>query len=192
MAINTDTLENVYAEYEIDPAFNNLRSVPGTNLVKGHGPTNSPDLMIVGEIPGRLENERRLPFMGPVGTNLTNLLSDIGVKPSEVYMTNTVKYWPHLPGSTKTRPVTDRELAASSAYLFREIDIIDPGIVGLCGKTAIRAIFPEMEDPLKRNGQLLDDRFVILYHPAIITHDPSQKALVKMGFVWLKNHLDRM
>jgi DNA polymerase len=198
-----NSLDQLHEEYARDPAFKYLKDTRGVNcinLVKGYGPTDSPNLMLVGAAPGRLENERGIPFMGPAGYHLVNLFSDINVNLSEVYLTNVVKYWPHgefdrnnkyIPSSDQ-RDVTEEEFNRSVDYFRQEIDLVGAGLVGLCGAQAINAVFPDLKNPFYYNGKILDEKYVILYHPAIIHHKPNQKALVKTGFIWLKNHLDRM
>lgn len=188
------SLEELYAEYEKDQAFDKLRDTKGvncSNLVRGCGPTDSPNLMLAGHMPGRLENDRAIPFMGPAGYHLVNLLSDIGVNTSEVYLTNVVKYWPHDNRGGQRKP-TPEEFDRSVEYFLQEIELVGAGLVGLCGVEAISAVFPNLENPFYYNGKILDDKFVILYHPAIIHYKPQQKALVQKGFIWLKNHLDKI
>lgn len=189
-----NSLDQLHKEYKRDPAFEELRSLKGVNcinLVKGYGPSDSPNLMLVGAAPGRLENERGIPFMGPAGYHLVNLFSDISVNISEVYLTNVVKYWPHDEDGEQ-RDVTDDEFDRSVDYFHEEVELVGAGLVGLCGVQAISAIFPDLKNPFHHNGKILDEKYVILYHPAIIHHKPSQKALVQKGYIWLKNHLDSM
>lgn len=201
--VSVNSLEQLYEEYARDPAFADLRDTRGVNcinLVKGHGPTDSPNLMLVGAKPGRLENERGIPFMGPAGYHLVNLFSDIGVNSAEVYMTNVVKYWPHgefsrdgqyIPHGNQ-RDVEEHEFRRSVDYFIEEVELVGAGLVGLCGVQAISAVFPDLKSPFHHNGKILNEKYVILYHPEIIHHKKEQKAMVQKGFIWLKNHLDKI
>lgn len=64
-----------------------------TKIVFGDG---NPDarLMFVGEAPGRAEDAQGLPFVGPAGKLLDDLLDGIGMKRADVYITNVVKCRP--------------------------------------------------------------------------------------------------
>lgn len=60
----------------------------GTNRVPPHGPLSA-KLAVVGDAPGRTEREIGIPFTGPSGKFLKELLSELGVDPeSEVYWAN--------------------------------------------------------------------------------------------------------
>jgi uracil-DNA glycosylase len=87
-----DELQALYEDYMIDERFEHFRDLH-KNFVPGMGPL-SPKLMLVGEAPGRMENAKRLPFVGQAGINLANLLEDVGIDQYNVFMTNVLKYWP--------------------------------------------------------------------------------------------------
>lgn len=194
---NTDTeigdtvsLEEIYEEYQRDEAFKHLRAQYGVNFVPGSGPMQ-PDLMLIGEAPGRMENAKRIPFVGDAGTILNDILSIINIDPSTVFMTNSIKYWtqePDHPG--KTRPPTKEELAASRKYLLDEIEAVDPLIVGICGRSALKALYPEKTGIYKWRGQLLDDAYVVLYHPSVIAYSPEKRPLVLSTYFKLKEYLE--
>jgi len=156
--------------------------------VPGRGPLNC-DIMLVGESPGTIENANRQPFVGRAGNNLTNILTDVGIDPYDVYMTNVVKYWPRpeVPGAK--RLLTEQEIKASREYLQEEIDIVDPLIVGLCGRFAIQAIYPDKTEVFADHGDLLDGRFVCLYHPAVLSYDKTKRDLLLQGYGKLKTYV---
>src|SRR5262245_10529575 len=64
-------------------------------FVGGIGPLE-PDLMAIGEAPGKAEDETGIPFHpdAPAGSLLTKCFEKAGVKRSSVYITNVVKYRP--------------------------------------------------------------------------------------------------
>jgi len=64
-----------------------------TNVVFGQGPDNA-DILIIGEGPGKFEDEQGLPFVGRAGKNLTQHLKDAGLNREDVYITNIVKCRP--------------------------------------------------------------------------------------------------
>lgn len=70
------------------------------NEVKGIGPLE-PELMMIGEAPGKHEDESGQPFVGPTGQIINELFSDLGIKRSDVYITNVVKYRPPMNDMSK-------------------------------------------------------------------------------------------
>lgn len=186
-----ELLDQLYAEYQEDPQFRYLREDhPNTFFVPGDGPM-SPNIMLVGEAPGRLENAKRMPFVGKAGTNLTNILTDLHIDPFKVFMTNVIKYWPQdTPGHTRN-PDPD-EIEAHRLYLLKEINIVQPKIVGLCGYSAITAIYPKIKRVYDVHGSLFDNKFVPLYHPAGATWDRSKKPLIVSGYAKLRDYVGEL
>ncbi|MGH9021530.1 MAG: uracil-DNA glycosylase family protein, partial [Acidimicrobiia bacterium] len=62
-------------------------------MVFGAG-NHAADLVLVGEAPGRSEDEQGLPFVGAAGGLLTELLAGIGLRRSDVYIANVLKCRP--------------------------------------------------------------------------------------------------
>lgn len=181
-----EDLEKLYKEYAADSRFDSLKQ-EGVHLVPGKGPLN-PKIMLIGESPGFMENSNRLPFIGRAGQNLSALLTDIDIDPFHVFMTNVVKYWPKpkIPG--EKRYITTEETKASRDYIKEEIEIVDPDIVGLMGRFAIQAIYPEKTQVFESHGQLLDDMYVPLYHPAVLSYTKEKRGLIESGFMALKRY----
>ena len=61
-----------------------------TKLVFGAGNADA-DLMFVGEAPGAQEDLQGLPFVGPAGKLLDQLLGEIGLERKDVFIANTLK-----------------------------------------------------------------------------------------------------
>lgn len=175
-----ERLQELNLEYMNDSKFEHMRK-EGIHFVPGAGPIN-PKIMLIGEAPGRLENARQIPFLGRAGINLANILDDVNIDMHEVYLTNAVKYLPT--GESKTPSL--REIEASRPYLLREIEIVNPGIIGLCGRIAMQTVTPEISNKIKEmHGKLYNSRYIPLYHPAVITYNPSRKAEVRSGYAQL-------
>lgn len=186
-----DRLDELYELYQNDPQFEYLRKDhPTTFFVPGDGPM-SPDIMLIGEAPGRLENANRMPFVGRAGVNLANILQDLEIDIYYTFRTNVVKYWPR-DGMGKTRSLDNDEIADARKYLLKEIEIVNPKIIGLCGHSAIKAIYPKIPHVHHSHAQLLDNKFVPLYHPATATYNVAKKPLVLSGYAKLKEYLGEM
>src|SRR3989338_4757915 len=71
------------------------------NPVLGEGNPEA-RIVFIGEAPGQREDELGRPFVGPAGKFLDELLASIGLKRSDVYITNIVKYSP--PGNRDPLP----------------------------------------------------------------------------------------
>src|SRR5918999_3822509 len=103
-----------------------------TNVVFGNGNANA-DLMFVGEGPGQHEDLQGLPFVGRAGKLLDQLLGEIGLQRSDVFVTNIVKSRP--PGNRD--PLPD-EIHACRPYLDRQIELIEPRLICTLGKFAMQ------------------------------------------------------
>ncbi len=105
------------------------------NPVPGEGPVPS-RVMIVGEAPGRREDEAGRPFVGQAGKLLDKLLSLAGLARREVYITNVVKCRP--PGNRDPR---QDEIAACNPYLQRQVQLVEPEIIMAVGRIAGATIY---------------------------------------------------
>ena len=61
--------------------------------VEGQGPHDA-RVVIVGEAPGKHEEETGIPFSGPSGRMLNDWLLEAGIRRKDCYVTNVVKYKP--------------------------------------------------------------------------------------------------
>src|SRR5207244_7894591 len=69
----------------------------GTQTVFGEGPEGA-DLMLMGEVPGDLEDKTGHPFVGPAGKLLDRALLGAEIDSGNVYVPNAVKHF-----TSKTR-----------------------------------------------------------------------------------------
>lgn len=181
-------LDEIYQAYASDPRFAKLRK-QNINFVPGKGPA-SPKVILVGEYPGPKENQRREPFVGRAGRLLGTLMEGTSLALEDVFLTNLIKYWPEDNyNSGKTRRLTEEEIKASLEYLIKEIDVLNPSIVGLCGRIITQAVLPDVEKIWDVNGQLMKGKYVPLYHPAFVSYRPEKWNLVEEGYTKLASHV---
>ncbi len=114
-----------------------------TNVVFGQGPSNA-DILIIGEGPGKNEDEQGLPFVGKAGQNLTQHLKDAGLKREEVYITNIVKCRP--PNNRDPQP--DEYTTCTQKWLMDQIETINPKFICPLGNYASKFILAHC-DPEK-------------------------------------------
>src|SRR4051812_43991317 len=95
--------------------------------------------MIVGEAPGATEDQSGVPFSGPSGQLLFEMLAEAGVKRSEVYVTNVVKYKPPF---NDLRRLTDtgHSIDEGLPQLWDEIYAIKPNCILALGNLALHAL----------------------------------------------------
>src|SRR5258708_36708981 len=108
------------------------------NYVAGIGPLE-PKLMIIGEAPGKYENESGIPFVGPTGKMLDDFLRTAKVSRNECYITNVVKYQPPF-NDLKKLHLINIDLQQSIKELWeKEINVYHPNIILAIGDTALQA-----------------------------------------------------
>ena len=155
-----------------------------TNPVVGEGPENA-SAMLVGEAPGRREDETGRPFVGRAGQLLNQLLEEAGLKREEVYITNIVKCRP-----PNNRDPTEEEKAACSPYLLNQLDIIRPKVVVALGRHSAAFLFQHFSLPwegiTKQRGRpyKVDTLFhhfwlIATYHPASALYRPYLLPMLK-------------
>ncbi|GAA6527638.1 UdgX family uracil-DNA binding protein [Intrasporangium sp. DVR] len=113
-----------------------------TQGVMGDGPAGA-RLMLVGEQPGDKEDLAGVPFVGPAGRLLDQVLSEAGIDPADTFRTNVVKHFRHVDKGGKrihTSPVR-WQVAACEPWLLAELAIVKPEVVVILGGTAGQAIY---------------------------------------------------
>ncbi|MFQ6011994.1 MAG: uracil-DNA glycosylase family protein [Nitrososphaerales archaeon] len=130
--------------------------------VPGEGDSNA-DVILVGEGPGKSEDEQGLPFVGAAGKVLSRLLESIGLSREDVFITNVVKCRP--PDNRK--PLVD-EVAKCRPYLEKQIEAIRPKLICVLGATALEALIGD-SNISSLHGKVIQRkglRFFAMYHPA--------------------------
>jgi uracil-DNA glycosylase family 4 len=105
-----------------------------TNVVFGSGNADA-DLMFVGEAPGMHEDLQGLPFVGRAGKLLDELLGEVGLKRSDVFICNVLKCRP--PGNRDPQP---EEIDTCKPYLHRQVELIEPRVVCTLGNFATKLL----------------------------------------------------
>jgi uracil-DNA glycosylase family 4 len=162
-----------------------------TRVVFGNGNADA-DLMFVGEGPGQQEDLQGLPFVGRAGKLLDQLLGEIGLQRSDVFVTNIVKSRP--PGNRD--PLPD-EIHACRPYLDRQIELIEPRLICTLGKFAMQVLTrtnrgitavhgkPEVHE---LGGRTL--RIYPLFHPAAALRSTGTLDSLRQAFARIPGLLD--
>ena len=105
-------------------------------VVVGSGPLN-PALMVIGEAPGRDEDEGGEPFIGRSGRLLFQLIQEeVGLSRAQCFVTNVVKCRPPA-----NRTPTRDELIACRPWLSEQFQLVRAPLVLALGNTAARSVF---------------------------------------------------
>ena len=157
------------------------------NSVPGEGPANS-EIMFIGEGPGFYENEQGRPFVGQAGKYLEELLQKIGLKRTEVYITNVVKCRPPA-----NRDPQDEELTACHNFLERQIRVIQPRIIVTLGRFSMGLYLKEAKISLVHgNAVWVRGQMIIpMYHPAAGLHQPALKASIEKDFLKVPEYIQK-
>jgi uracil-DNA glycosylase family 4 len=133
------------------------------NVVFGSGDPDA-DMMIVGEGPGQREDEQGLPFVGPSGRLLDELLGEIELTRDQVYIANVVKCRP--PGNRDPRP---DEIDACKGYLRAQLGLVDPRVVVTLGNFSSKLLLRTETGITRLRGRAYEwwGRYLVpTFHPA--------------------------
>jgi DNA polymerase len=136
-------------------------------------------LMLIGEAPGREEDQAGKPFVGRAGQLLDKMLAAIGLSEADVHITNVV-YW-RPPGNRTPTPL---EAQACRPFLERQVELVAPDLVLLLGGAAAKHMFDVPEGIMRIRGKLRELRIgthgtrgLATLHPAYLLRTPAAKRL---------------
>ena len=137
--------------------------------------------MLIGEGPGRNEDQQGEPFVGPAGKLLDNMLQAIDLRRGENnFIANVVKCRP-TDDKGNDRAPTPEEAAACRPYLDRQIALVRPATILALGKVAALSLLggdpkvavSALRGIVHRHG---DIPLIVTYHPAYLLRKPLDKA----------------
>jgi DNA polymerase len=142
-----------------------LHAAGRTRAVPGDG-NYAAEIMFIGEGPGFNEDRQGLPFVGQSGKLLDELLSMIGMKRAQVFITNVVKCRP----PENRDPLPEEIAACTQAYLYRQIALIAPKVIVTLGRFSMGLFFPNAKiSQIHGQARWENGRaYLPLYHPAAV------------------------
>lgn len=167
-----------------------------TNTVFADGNPAS-RLMIIGEAPGGDEDRLGRPFVGRSGQLLDRMLAAIGIeRATGAYIAN-VLYW-RPPGNRKPTP---GEIAACLPFVLRQVALVEPAILMLCGGTATSALLGTSEGITRLRGRWFDLSIpgrqdpvptLATFHPSYLLRSPASKREAWRDLVNLSLKLEEL
>ena len=122
------------------------RGVPGMLVLPGVRTTLDVGLsaygdnlvMVLGEAPGAVEQERGKPFVGQSGELLHSMLEECGLV--SYFVSNIAKHQPFKDSHGKQQAPSKTEIEACAPFLRAEFDLVRPAKLILLGKTAAKLV----------------------------------------------------
>lgn len=184
-ATSLDELKEIVSQFKDCP----LKET-ATNTVFGAGNPQA-RLMIIGEAPGAEEDKQGLPFVGASGHLLDLMLASIGLKRSDVYITNILPWRP--PGNRKP---SEAETALLTPFVRKHIELVNPQVLLLLGGSSLSALMNTHIGITKARGHWLvytdknkEIDVMPSFHPAFLLRTPAQKKLAWRDLLSVKSRL---
>lgn len=158
-----------------------------TSIVFGVGDEDA-RVMIIGEAPGRTEDQRGEPFVGAAGRFLDELLVRAGLTRSQVYIANVLKCRP--PANRDPHP---DEIGTCTPFLREQVRIVAPAVVVTLGNFATRFVL-RTDEPISRlRGSVRQAggfRVLPVFHPAAAIYDRTKRDVLFADFATLGELLE--
>jgi DNA polymerase len=160
-----------------------------TLAVPGDGKTSA-RVMLIGEAPGREEDETGHPFVGAAGRFLDHVLEGTGIRRDDLFITNIVKC---RPPNNRTPRVGEIDTCTSN-YLFKQIELISPALIMLLGGVAakkmlgVKSVNEARGRVIERDGR----KYLVGYHPAVRFYREDLGEKVMEDFALLKRVLKNL
>ncbi len=131
------------------------------------------DVMFIGEGPGEQEDLQGVPFVGPAGHLLDDMMSIIDLDRTNTYIANIVKCRP-----PRNRDPLETEQDACIVYLRNQVALIKPKIIVCLGRIAAKRIIDPEYRITRQHGTWVCKNGVwmtAIYHPSALLRDVSKR-----------------
>jgi len=150
------------------------------NCMMGRG-SESADIMIVGEAPGRKEAAQGKLYVGDTGEELKAMIELSSYKEEDLYLTNAVKCW-----AFKNKTPSKSEIKQCRPHLLNEINKVKPKLIIAMGKTAMNSFGIKLQVEIA-SGNIHKSPYTtipvyVMYHPANILAYPNLKEKIYKQF----------
>jgi DNA polymerase len=142
------------------------------NVVFGVGDPHA-DVMFIGEGPGQQEDLQGIPFVGPAGKLLDDIMCIIDLDRNNSYIANIVKCRP-----PQNRDPQEEEQLACVGYLQNQIQLVKPKIIVCLGRIAATRLIRSDFRITKEHGTWTQKNGIWMtatYHPSALLRDVSKR-----------------
>ena len=152
-------------------------------------------VLLIGEAPGKEEDEQGKPFVGRSGRLLDRMLASIGLSRQENLLISNIIYW-RPPGNRDPNPA---EIAVCMPFVERLIALMRPDLVLLAGGAAAQAVLQRQEGVTKMRGKALTINrpgvgepvnAMVMLHPAYLLRRPQEKRLAWADLLTIEAKLE--
>jgi len=144
-----------------------------TNVVFGVG-NREADILFVGEGPGEQEDLQGMPFVGPAGKLLDDMLSIIDLdRNKNCYIANIVKCRP-----PQNRDPMETEQDACIGYLRNQVALVKPKVIVCLGRIAAKRLIDPEYRITREHGKWVEKNSIwmtAIYHPSALLRDVSKR-----------------
>ena len=133
-------------------------------------------VMLIGEAPGRNEDIKGEPFTGDAGQYLDSLLDSVGIRRSDVLISNVVKCRPR---GNRTPTVEEAEFCATR-WLDVEVEMFQPEIIVPMGRVAIQHFLGDVT--VEHVHGIPAGKVLPVYHPAAGFYDTRLMRAIQEDF----------
>lgn len=143
-----------------------------TQTVFGCGDANA-QIVLLGEAPGKDEDEQGVPFVGKAGKLLDKILDAANLSRNDVYILNILKCRP-----PKNRDPLPDEADNCSEYLNSQIKCIRPNYILCLGRVAAQNLLKTKQSlsSLRKTWHVYGRcKVLCTYHPAYLLRNPNAK-----------------
>lgn len=151
-----------------------------TQVVFGRGNLDT-DLVIIGEAPGKEEDEQGIPLVGKADEMLNKILTSVDIRREDIWITNTCLCRP-----PDDRNPYSKEIKACKSRLLIELSIINPKIVVLAGNIPLLAFTKKRGITKNRGWQDTVFAFNVYatLNPASVFHGSEAQIEKKKRMIW--------
>ncbi len=137
------------------------------------------EVMLIGEAPSSYDDRSGVPFSGPSGTFLDELLRLAGLGRSQVFLTNVVKH--RVP---EGQTLQSDEIAACAGYLTRQIAALNPKVIVTLGRYSLARFLPRAKiTAIHGQARLHEGRILVaMFNPAAALHREELRQTVVDDF----------
>ena len=147
--------------------------------------------MVIGDLPGTMEDKLGLPFVGKFGGLFDAYLDELGYPSEQVWITHVVKH--KSPSNRKPR---SNEISACAGFLLSEIKIACPRVILCLGATAFEAVtghkFDKGKGRIQAGKPPIPTNIPVIgtWHPSACIRMPGRKVEVLRHLRFVKETLE--